>query len=221
VDLERTQERWSHILGPTKFGTATREELKTDADGTTVRMMIQSKAEADWLEADFAMWKDLRHSCRDGESHIVVKESPSLTFTEAGVPINAKHAAGTTFTRVVQCAPPPPYEFALPAGTTRQAAQEQVHAILHGQDLPDLARHTVVVQGFNDNQLKYHATAAMLGYLMDRRMRDCPAGFTVNRLILAAHPRPEDEGPRSLNNSYVVLGLDAPCVDAPVTAAVR
>jgi hypothetical protein len=132
--------------------------------------------------------------------------------------MRTKHPAGTTFTRVIRCAAPPPYEFALEPGTTEEDAHDMVRAMLHVEQSQDANRYWVSSRTFNDRNRKYDSVAQSLGGQMAWRLRDCPAGVTVNRIVLAAHPRPKEGDKLSLNSSYVVLGLDTTCVDAPATA---
>lgn len=217
-DVDKGGRALAKFANQAKFGMATREQLATGAGGTTVRMMIESKAPANWMQADWEMSKQLRYGCRDGEAHSNVSEVP-VGVWEGGIEAMERvHPAGTTFTKVIRCIAPPPYEFALEAGTSADAAREKVQALLQGDNEPDPQRYTVQQVSFNDRAPKYPAIASMLGYQLQQRIRDCSAGFSVHRLVVAAHPRTDESSTRSLNASYAVIGIDAPCLDDAAVA---
>lgn len=216
--MDAAQEALAPASAASKFGTATRERLSAEGQGTTLRMMISATAPASWLQADEAMYRQLDYQCRDGASHSIISESPQSVA--GGKAVSDKvHPAGTTFIRVIRCSPPPDFEFAVASGTPRADAEKQVRARLGQEATDERDGRFITVVPFNSRNRKYPAIAAALGKHLAARMTQCPGGLRVERMVIAAHPQPESSFRRALDPSYVVLGVDAPC-QAADTAAV-
>lgn len=208
-EIEKEKHALMHSVGA-GFGDATREELSSDAKGTTVRMTVESRVPANWLAATGALSAKLAYHCRDGAGFSYVSQSP--VGLDGGMEaFELEHPAGTLFEQVIRCSPPPPYEFALPAGTLREDALEQVRGMLQGEGDWDYGRFMVQAVAFHDKNPKYPAIASVLGSLIGERMRQCPQGFIINRIVVAAHPRPEETGQPSLHASYAVIGMETAC----------
>lgn len=213
-DVESARQALGELGGGPKFEKATREQLASDEQGTWVRMTVVSKASASWLEADRAMYYDLAYHCRDGALYSIDSESPDASAKQLGI----DHPAGTTFTRVIRCNPPPDYEFALAQGTAEATAKAMVWEKLGAKPAVEPNRHMVRVVPFSDRKRKYEAIAEVMGHLVAGRMTQCPDGMVVERLVIGAHPIPEESGGSSRHRSYAVLGVDAPCRGADVAA---
>ena len=209
-DVESARQALSDLGHGSKFDTATREQLSSDAKGTTIRMQIVSTSAASWMDADRAMYGELAYHCRDGAPYSHVSESP-VGFDGGAEALEREHPAGTTFTRVITCEPPPPFEFALEEGTTVTQAEAMVWERIGAKPTVEPDRRMVRLVRFNDRNRKYPAMASVLGQAMSLRMAQCPEGLLIERLIVAAHPQPPESDRPSIQGSYLVLGVDAPC----------
>ena len=201
-----------------KFEKATRVLLSSDAQGTTYRMTVVSRAFTKWLDADMAMYRDLEYSCRDGGSYQVISETP--VGLEGGMAaFEQKHPPGTTFTRVIRCSPAPVFESLLEAGTERAEAEKRVRESLGAPPTLDPDGRILRVVTYSDRIRKQQAFESAVGSIVARRMRECPGGVVVAGLALATHPQPEGRFSAFPRASYLAVGVDAPC-QAADTAAV-
>jgi hypothetical protein len=209
--IERALESAAANAPTIKFGTATREQLSSDERGTTLRLMIESRVAASWLDADMAMFHDLKYQCRHGEPHVVVSQTPADT---PEMSYRTVHPAGTTFTRIVRCSPPPPYEFTFDPGLTENEAMAVMRERLGPLEGVDTGKHQLTKVAFNERLRKYPAIAQTLGFMVAYRMRACPGGVNLDRVLVGAYP---DDDPGKLGrwqNSHVMLAMDAPCRDS-------
>lgn len=169
-----------------KFGVPTREELSgNDSEGQTYELMVESQHEANWREADFALWRGLRVTCPDGRRGTTISSSPAER-TDAEQ--TRMHPPGTVFRRVITCPPPPDFEFALAEGLSRDDVRWLFHERLN-EGIEGYPRDPVVQPvRFGRTQPKYRAIEQALGKATLQWMEKCDGGASFSRMAVGILP---------------------------------
>jgi hypothetical protein len=198
-----------------KFGLATRERVEESPDGTIFRLTVESRRPATWLEADRAMWTDLRTSCPEGQLHEDVATQPEDTrIARSGM---KQYPAGTLFVRTVRCAPRLPFEFDIAADVSDDDAHDAMYQKLAG-DGADGTRQLMLSWLYVDAfRPRYQQMQDTLGLLVHMRMADCPNGVAIRNLTLGVKaPAPGKAGDPRLD---ALFGFTTECVAAPAASA--
>lgn len=169
-----------------KFGVATRSELSgNDTEGRTYELMVESQREANWREADFALWRGLRVTCPDGRRGTTISSSPAER-TDAEQ--TRMHPPGTVFRRVITCPPPPDFEFTLAEGLSK----EDVHWLFYerlNEGIEGYPRDPVVQPvRFGRGKPKYLAIEQALGKATLQWMEKCDGGASFSRVAVGIFP---------------------------------
>lgn len=194
-----------------KFGLATRERVEQTPDGTTFRLMVESRRPANWLEADRAMWTDLRTSCPEGQLHEDVATQPEDTRRARGE--MKQYPAGTLFVRTVRCAPRLSFEFDIAPGIGEDVAQSDMYQSLAGAD-PATTREPMVTMLYADRFApRYQQMQETLALIVHMRLADCPEGVAIRNLTMGVMP-PAPASPDK-PRADALLGFTTECVQAP------
>tara|TARA_R110002020_G_scaffold37705_3_gene113665 strand:+ start:2862 stop:3629 length:768 start_codon:yes stop_codon:yes gene_type:complete len=169
-----------------KFGTPTRSELSgNDTEGRTYELMVESRREASWRDADFALWHAFRVTCPDGRRGTTISTSPA---DRAVADQTRMHPPGTVFRRVITCPPPPDFEFTLAEGLDR----DDVHWLFHerlNEGNEGFPRDPVVQPvRFRPAQPKYQAIEQALGKSTLEWMEKCEGGASFSRVAVGIFP---------------------------------
>lgn len=174
-----------------RFGVTTRQLVEETPEGKVYRLMVQSRHPASWSQADFAMWKELQHSCPDGEPHTTVSTEPQMG--ESIEERNSQLPAGTHFVRIVRCDPKPHYEFEfetrLPYGDAyglMMRRLSQATPSTNGQ------RYVLPIM-YSENFPKYEQVRRALGEFLLDQMSKCPAGVVLTHPALGMLPPPDTD----------------------------
>lgn len=207
--IPKTPREAARLAG--KFGMATRERVEETADGTMYRLMVESRRPATWLEADRAMWTDLKTSCPQGELHETVTTEPEddrRVHDEL-----TKHPAGTLFVRTVRCAPKFPFEFDIAADVEDDDAfQDMYRKLMSGE--PNDTRQPMLSWLFaNDFNPRYQQMQTTLALVVHMRLADCPDGVAIRNLTLGV--KPSAPGATDEPHREALFGFTTECVAAP------
>ena len=169
-----------------KFGMPTRTELSgNDTEGRTYELMVESQREANWREADFALWRGLRVTCPDGRRGATISSSPAER-TDAEQ--TRMHPPGTVFRRVITCPPPPDFEFTLAEGLNKQDMHWLFHERLN-EGIQGYPRDPVVQPvRFGPTKPKYLAIEQALGKATLQWMEKCDGGASFSRVAVGIFP---------------------------------
>ena len=169
-----------------KFDAPTRSELSgNDTEGRTYELRVESRREASWRDADFALWHGLRVSCPDGRRGTTISTSPADTSAADQARM---HPPGTMFRRVITCPPPRDYEFALADGLEK----DDVHWLFH-ERLNDgnegYPRDPVLLPvRFRPDLPKHQAIEQAMGQATLEWMEKCEGGAGFSRLAVGIFP---------------------------------
>ena len=169
-----------------KFGTPTRSELSgNDTEGRTYELMVESQREANWREADSALWRGLRVTCPDGRRGATISSSPAER-TDAEQ--TRMHPPGTVFRRVITCPPPPDFEFTLAEGLNKQDMHWLFHERLN-EGIQGYPRDPVVQPvRFGPTKPKYLAIEQALGKATLEWMEKCEGSASFSRMAVGIFP---------------------------------
>ena len=169
-----------------KFGVPTRSALSgNDTEGRTYELMVESQREANWREADFALWRGLRVTCPDGRRGTTISSSPAER-TDAEQ--TRMHPPGTVFRRVITCPPPPDFEFTLAEGLNKQDMHWLFHERLN-EGIQGYPRDPVVQPvRFGPTKPKYLAIEQALGKATLEWMEKCEGSASFSRMAVGIFP---------------------------------
>ncbi len=191
-----------------KFEGVTRNELSgSDTEGRTYELVAESRRDASWNDADYAMWQALQHSCPDGRQATPVSWSPEGR-TEAQRSV--VHAEGTVFRRVITCPAAPEFEFALEEDLSRGEVQRVFYERLNEGNSGFPRDPALLPVRFSRMTPKYLAIEQALGKATLESMEKCGGGATISSLAVGVlPPRPADpESDGRLHDAWVGFILD-------------
>lgn len=169
-----------------KFGVPTREELSgNDTEGRTYELMVESQREANWREADFALWRGLRVTCPDGRRGTTISSSPAER-TDAEQ--TRMHPPGTVFRRVITCPPPPEFEFRLAEGLSREEINWIFHERLNADNIGFPRDPVVLPVLYAAGRPKYQAIEQTLGKVSLQWAEKCGGNLNFTKLAVAVLP---------------------------------
>lgn len=191
-----------------KFENVTRNELRgNDTEGRTYELIAESRRNANWNDADYAMWMALQHSCPDGRQAATISWSPDgRTQAQRSV----VHPEGTVFRRVITCPAAPEFEFALEDGLSRREVQgvfyERLNAGIQGFPRDP----TLLPVRFSQMTPKYPAIEQALGRATLEAIEKCGGAATLSGVavgVLPSRPANPESGERR-HDAWVGYLLD-------------
>lgn len=198
-----------------KFGQATREKVEETAEGTVYRLVVESKRSANWLEADRAMWTDLKHSCPQGQLHETLSTRPEDLRDESRL---KHHDAGTVFVRTIRCAPRFPFEFDVAPGIPAERVMSDMYRSLALAGLGDTGELMMSPIHASAHTTRYHQMQETLAFTVHSRLADCPQGVAIRNLTMGVMPpAPEIDGQ---SRPDAVFGFITECIAASPPATI-
>ncbi|GAB2504081.1 hypothetical protein [Arenimonas alkanexedens] len=197
-----------------KFGLATREKLEETPEGSVYRLSVKASKAASWLEADAAMWTDLKHTCPQGQLHENLSAEPDGLHTGAQL---KPQPAGTLFVRTVRCAPKLAFEFDIAAGVAEDVAYQEMYESLVSTGTEGSRKPMVTMLYANRFAPRYQQIQSKLGAMLHMRLADCPEGVAIRNLTLGVMPPPPDASNQPRVD--VLLGFTTECVATPAASA--
>jgi hypothetical protein len=203
------------IKAADQFGLTTRELVDETPEGKVYRLMVESRRPANWAQADFAMFKQLRHSCPDGEPHVTLSSEPATDDSHED--IMRQLPAGTLFVRTVRCHPRPPFEFEFDGRLSHPEALAVMKNRLSGAEPWQAARFVVQPIHSFGPMPKYEQVETLLGMSAMNHMFACPAGVLFSHLQLGMF-RPSDAATHR-DEAAGYFGFVLECAPDPVATA--
>lgn len=197
-----------------QFGLTTRELIDETPEGKVYRLMVESRRPANWAQADFAMWKQLRHSCPDGEPHQTLSSEPATDDSHED--IMRQLPAGTLFVRTVRCPPKPPFEFEFDSRLSHPEALAVMKQRLSGAEPWQADRFVVQPIHSSGPMPKYKQVEHLLGMSAMSHMFACPAGMLISHPQLGMF-RPSDAATHR-DEAAGYFGFVLECAPEPAAA---
>ena len=188
-DLHRKLESQAHELA-SPMGRAVAREVDGDDGALHLELVVESRQEATWAEAQAAIAMDLPFPCPDGQDYRHLEWTPAMPGQTGAL---VSHPAGTTFLQRIRCDGPFPGERPLPAGSD---AGEAVKALLEevSRESSADAHPTAAYTIYQDDHPKYKALKASLGNALGDAMWRCAGGgVIVEQVRVADIPRGGDD----------------------------
>jgi hypothetical protein len=210
-NIPRTPEDIRRAASP--FGIATRELVEETPEGNIYRLMVQSRRAASWVQADYAMWEELRHLCPDGEGFEYLTKEPAADGSREDD--RKDWPADTLFVRTLRCAPKPAFEFELEGNLTHDEAYALMVRKLHDAAPDAKGGHVVQVVMFSPLTPKYQQIEERYGQMLHARLPGCPSGVVVSHPHIGMFPTSEAAANRNRPDGY--LGFVIQCADSAAT----
>lgn len=188
--------------------------LADKPDARDGRLVLVTRRQGSYGEADTAIALAIQRHCPDGRGHSSSDHEPDLVISAEDWD-KPTYPAGSRFSQTIGCNGPLPNEFPIAAGTPEKAAEAAVQRVLAELGAGASDQSFVMTVPYYQQQPKYRAFDHALGAVLRGFASDhCRDGrVVVDAIVVGTYPPPTAaKENQSIRHSRIMLGTAMSCL---------